>query len=291
MASSTLEFEPAISARARAFGSLRGLPTAWISGGFILSLCFVALFGPALMSNVDPLQISDETLVPPSSRYLLGSDELGRSLLLHMVHGVRVSLTVGLVAALMSTLIGVMVGAVAGFVGGKVDTLVMRVTEIFQVMPTFILAAVIVALAGPGELRIIFVIAMLSWPQTARLIRGEVLRIKQLDFVDAVRCLGASPGRILTFEIVPNALAPVIALSTLTVAQAILLEAALSFFGLSSPEVISWGRILNSGQRFLHQAWWLSVFPGAAIFLTALAFNLFGDCIRTALDPKQAARR
>jgi peptide/nickel transport system permease protein len=287
MASSTLAFAPATSARAKALRRLLAQKAAWLSGGFILLLAVLAVFGPALMGGVDPLKISDEALKAPSAEFLLGSDELGRSVLLHMVYGARVSLTVGLLAALAATVIGVLVGSVAGFIGGRLDTLVMRVTEIFQVMPTFILAAVVVALAGPGELRIIFVIAVLSWPQTARLIRGEVLRIKQLDFVDAARCLGIRESRILAFEIIPNALAPVIALATLTVAQAILLEAALSFFGLSSPDVISWGRILNSGQRFLYQAWWLSVFPGLAIFLTALSFNLFGDCVRSALGPQQ----
>jgi len=239
------------------------------------------------MGDPDPLKISDETLQPPSAQFLLGSDELGRSVLMHLVYGARVSLTVGFAAALFSTLIGIAVGSVAGFVGGRIDTLVMRIAEIFQVMPTFILASVIVALAGPGEARIIFVIAILSWPQTARLIRGEVLRIKQLDFVDAARCLGMRESRILLVEIVPNALAPVIAVATLTIAQAILLEAALSFFGLSSPDVISWGRMLTSGQRFLHQAWWLSIFPGLAIFMTALAFNLAGDCIRAVHDPQR----
>ena len=287
MASLTQEYGAATSGRARALGRLLQFKLAWASGGFILLLCVLAVAGPWLLAEPDPFRISGDVMAPPSAQYWLGTDELGRSVLVQIVHGVRVSLTVGLLAAFGATVLGVAVGAAAGFVGGTIDTAVMRLSEIFQVMPTFILAALIVALAGPGEFRVIIVIAVLSWPQVARLIRGEVLRLKQLEFVDAVRCLGIPEGRILLFEIVPNALAPVIALATLKIAQAILLEASLSFFGLSSPEVVSWGKTLNSGQRFLNQAWWLSVFPGAAIFLTVLAFNVLGDAVRDAFNPRR----
>ncbi len=248
----------------------------------------MAVIGPTLLVGADPSGISSDTLQPPSNDYFLGTDDLGRSVLMQIVYGARISLTIGVAAAAAATLVGVLIGSVAGFVGGKVDLLFMRVAEIFQVMPTLILAAVIVVLAGPGEVRIVGVIALLSWPQAARLIRGEVLRIKHLDFVEAARCLGIAKSAILTYEIVPNALAPVIALSTLTVGQAILLEASLSYFGLSGPDVISWGHSLNSGQRFLFQAWWMSVFPGLAIFLTVLAFNVLGDCLRDALNPRRA---
>jgi peptide/nickel transport system permease protein len=164
----------------------------------------------------------------------------------------------------------------------------MRISEIFQVLPTFILAAVIVALSGPGLPQVIVVIAILAWPQTARVMRGEVMRIKQLDFVAALHCLGIGETEILLREIIPNALAPVLAVGTLIVGQAILLEASLGYLGLSSPEIVSWGRMLNDGQRFLFNAWWLSLFPGAAIFLTVLAFNLGGDAVSAALDPRQS---
>src|SRR5690606_6792370 len=149
-----------------------------------------------------------------------------------------------------------------------------------------VLATLIVAVAGPGEMRVILVIAILSWPQVARLMRGEVIRLKNMGFVDAARCIGVTEARILIFEIVPNALAPVVATSTLMAAFAILLEAALGFLGLASSDTISWGVTLNSGQRLLYSAWWLSVFPGTAIFLTALTFNMMGDCIREAFNPK-----
>jgi peptide/nickel transport system permease protein len=266
--------------------TLSRIPTAWISGGVIAVLVLAGLAGPAVLSLQSPLAISMDILEAPSSAYLLGTDELGRSVLSQIILGVRVSLTIGLLSALSASIGGAFVGGVAGYFGGALDLLLMRVAEMFQVMPTFILAAMIVAILGAGEMRIILVIALLSWPQTARLIRGDVLKLKQMDFVSAVRCLGVGEFRILLREVVPNAIGPVIAFGTLTVAQAILLEASLSYFGLSSPEVVSWGRMLASGQRFLYQAWWLSVFPGLAIFMTVIAFNVFGDCVRDALDPR-----
>ena len=252
---------------------------------YVLALTLVML-AAGLLPGPDPHAITGEVMLPPSMSHLLGTDELGRDVLLSIVHGIRVSLTVGFAAALGATVIGVLVGATAGFYGGILDLMFMRFSEIFQVVPSFILAAVIVALSGPGLSQVVAVISLLAWPQVARLMRGEVMRVKHLEFVDAVRCLGTQEITILTGEIVPNALAPALAAGSLIVGQAILLEAALSFFGLSSVDIVSWGRMLNSGQRFLFNAWWLSVFPGAAIFLTVLAFNLLGDALGSALNPR-----
>jgi peptide/nickel transport system permease protein len=261
-----------------------------IAGLYVLALILFML-AAAVLPGPDPNAITSEVMLPPSIDHPLGSDELGRDVLLGIVHGIKVSLSVGFAAALGATVIGILVGSVAGFYGGVIDLLFMRISEIFQVVPSFILAAVIVALSGPGLLQVVAVISLLVWPQVARLMRGEVMRIKQLEFVDAVRCLGVRESAILTGEVVPNALAPAIAAGTLVVAHAILLEAALSFFGLSSVDVVSWGRMLNSGQRFLFNAWWLSVFPGAAIFFTVLAFNLLGDAFGSALNPRTASGR
>jgi peptide/nickel transport system permease protein len=263
-------------------------PTGVVAGAYVLILVLVAAATP-ILPGPDPQQISNEVMQAPSFAHLLGTDELGRDVLAGIVHGVEVSLTVGFAAALAATLIGVVIGATAGYWGGFFDLLVMRIAEVFQVVPSFILAAVIVALSGPGLTRVVSVIALLAWPQVARLMRGEVMRIKALEFVDAVRCLGVREPVILATEIIPNALAPVLAAGTLIVAQAILLEAALSFLGLSSADLVSWGRMLNSGQRFLYNAWWLSVFPGTAIFLTVLAFNLLGDAVGAALNPRTEA--
>jgi peptide/nickel transport system permease protein len=270
----------------RAASRLLHSPAAWFSGGFILLTLLAALVGPHLFANETADTISMNILAAPSLQAPLGTDELGRDVLHSLLTGASVSLNVGFSAALFATLIGLLVGALSGFRGGKLDAIVMRVTEVFQSMPTFVLAALIVALLGAGESRVILVIALLSWPQTARLMRSEVLRVKQLDFVKAARCLGKPESRILFSDIVPNCMAPVIAIGTLTIAHAILLEASLSFFGLTNPDAMSWGRLLTSGQRYIFQAWWLSLFPGFAIFLTVLSFNVFGDALRHAFDPK-----
>jgi peptide/nickel transport system permease protein len=253
--------------------------------GFILALAVAgALVG--FVPGLDPHALSNDTLLPPSSQYLMGTDDLGRSVLAGVLYGIRISLTVGFFAALVATVLGVLIGAVSGFYGGWLDTLIMRVAEFFQVVPSFILAAVIVAMSGPGLPQIVVIVGLLSWPQVARVMRGEVMRVKQMEFVDAVRCMGIPEHRVLFGEVIPNAVAPVLAVGTLIVGQAILLEAALSFLGLTSAELVSWGRMLNSGQRMLFNAWWLSFFPGIAIFLTVLAFNVFGDAVGAVFNPR-----
>jgi peptide/nickel transport system permease protein len=276
-----------MNAASRFLAQLKRHPSGLVAGAFILLLLVLAL-AAGLFPGLDPHGMSNESMQPPSAQHLLGSDELGRSVLAGVVHGTRVSLTVGFFAALVATLIGILVGAAAGFYGGWLDTAVMRVSEFFQVIPSFILAAVIVAMTGTGLAQIIAVVGLLAWPQVARVMRGEVMRVKQLEFVDAVRCLGISERQVLFGEVIPNAVAPVLAVGTLIVGQAILLEASLSFLGLSSAELVSWGRMLNSGQRFLFNAWWLSFFPGTAIFVTVLAFNLFGDAVGSIINPRNA---
>jgi peptide/nickel transport system permease protein len=263
----------------------RGTRTGPAAALVVLALVIAALTAPVVLPY-DPNDITGAVMQPPSLDHPLGTDDLGRDVATGVVYGIQVSLTVGLLAAAAASLLGGCIGAVAGFYGGMLDLAVMRVSEIFQVVPSFILAAVIAALAGPGLWQIIAVIALLSWPQTARVMRGEVMRVKQLDFVDAVRCLGIGEARILLREIVPNAMAPMLAVGTLIIGSAILLEASLGFLGLTNPDVVSWGRMLNTGQRYLFLAWWLSFFPGMAIFLTVLAFNLLGDAVGAALNPR-----
>ncbi len=264
-----------------------GEPVGATSSVFVAGMAVLAVAAPWL-SGTDPNQISSEILAPPLTHAVLGTDELGRDVLVGLVYGLRVSLLVGLLAAATATLVGIAIGALAGYFGSWLDTVMMRVTEVFQVMPSFILAAVIVALLGPGLTRVVLVIAVLSWPEVARVMRGEVLRVKQLEYVDAVRCLGIGELAVMVGEVIPNALGPVLAVGTLIIGRAILLEASLSFFGLSSPDAVSWGRMANSGQQFLFSAWWLSVFPGVAIFVTVLMFNLLGDTLGRALNPRYA---
>jgi peptide/nickel transport system permease protein len=260
-------------------------PAGAISGAVIVLLLIVAAFGPALVAG-NPDYISENILQPPFGTFGLGTDELGRNVALELLYGLRISLIVGLLAAASATLLGVAVGSVAGYFGKGVDSLAMRISESFQVLPIFILAALIVALVGAGLDRVIAVIALLAWPQTARLMRAQVMRVKELDFVDAARCLGINEWSIMLREVIPNAFAPILATATLTIGDAILIEAGLSYLGLSDPSVVTWGRMLNSGQRYLFEAWWLSIFPGLAIFLTLLVFNVFGDVLTKVLNPR-----
>jgi peptide/nickel transport system permease protein len=193
-------------------------------------------------------------------------------------------------AAAAATTLGIAVGGLAGYYGGRVDALLMRTSELFQILPQFILALLIVALFGSGLEKVIFVIAILGWPLTARLVRAEFLSLKQREFVEAARALGTSDLGIGLRVLLPNALPPAIVAGSLGVAQAILLEAGLSFFGLGDPNRMSWGLMLNNAQGFLRRAWWMSLFPGAAIALAVLAFNLFGDGINDALNPRLEER-
>jgi peptide/nickel transport system permease protein len=252
---------------------------------FVALLVGICIVGP-LIGLAEADRMSNDVLIAPSGGHPLGTDDLGRDVLVDLLLGVQVSLFVGFAAAVAASVLGTVIGAASGHYGGLADLAVMRLAEIFQVIPSFILAAVLVALSGPGLMRVVAVIALLAWPQVARVMRGEVLRIKNLEYVDAVRCLGFRESYILFAEVIPNAIAPVLAVGTMIVGQAILLEASLAFFGLSSVDIVSWGRMLNSGQRFLFNAWWLSFFPGVAIFSTVLAFNLLGDAIGATLDPK-----
>jgi peptide/nickel transport system permease protein len=271
-------------------GPVFGNWTALTSVGYLLLIALAAVFGPSLMPG-DPLALSADIMLPPGSAHWLGTDDLGRDVLTQLVYGTRVSLVVGGVAAVTATLLGTAVGSIAGFAGGLLDTAIMRVAEFFQVIPGFILAVVIVTFVGPGPTRVVAVIALLAWPQTARVARGEVLRLAHAEFVDALRCIGLAEWRILFGEVIPNALGPVIAVGTLIVGYAILLESSLSFLGLYDPNVMSWGRMLSAGQQFLFTAWWMSVFPGLAILLTVLSLNLLGDTLSDALDPRRMAGR
>lgn len=262
-------------------------PAGAISATVIAVLVVLSAFGPFLVPG-NPDHISENFLQPPFGSFGLGTDNLGRSVGLELFYGLRISLLVGLLAAASATVLGVAAGSIAGYFGKAVDSFVMRISESFQVLPTFILAALIVALIGAGLDRVIAVIALLAWPQTARLMRAQVLRVKQLEFVDAARCMGIGEWRIMLGEVIPNAFAPVLATATLTIGDAILIEAGLSFLGLSDPTVVSWGRMLGTGQRYLFEQPWLSIFPGLAIFGTVLVFTVFGDVLNKVLNPRSA---
>lgn len=252
----------------------------------VLLLSLVAIFAPYL-APFDPFTTSRTSLQPPGTPgHLFGTDHLGRDILSGIIWGARVSLMVGLAAALTATVIGVLVGAIAGYYGGWADELLMRVTELFQIIPRFVLALIVVAFFGSGLMNLILVIGILSWPQTARLVRSQFLRHRALPYVDSARVVGMRSWRIIFVEILPNVLAPVIVVASLDIAQAILLEASLGFFGLGDPNLRSWGGMLNTAQQYVRIAWWMSVFPGIAISLAVLGFNLVGDGLNEATDPR-----
>lgn len=233
----------------------------------------------------------DVPLVAPSDEHLLGTDEQGRDVLARMIHGSRVSLSVGFVAVGLYVFIGIVVGALAGYYGGKVDMIVSRVIEIVMCFPTFFLILAVLAFVGPSLYNIMIVIGLTGWAEIARLVRGDFFKLRQQDFVVGIQAAGAKSSRIIFRHILPNALAPVMVSATFGVASSILIESSLSFLGFGvQPPTPSWGEILSQSRDFMDIAWWLVLFPGAAIFSTITAFNLVGEGLRDAIDPRLRRR-
>jgi peptide/nickel transport system permease protein len=269
---------------------VRQLLGRWSTGLALMVLSLLvllALLAP-WVSAYAPMNGGDNALLPPlSPGHWLGTDDLGRDIWSRVVHGTRISLMVGVLSAALTVLLGVLVGAVAGYFGGWPDALLMRVAEFFQTLPRFVLALIVIALFGASVTKMILVIAALSWPQMARVVRASVASLRQSQFVDAARVGGMGNARLILYEILPNAAAPIIVLGSLDIAAAILIEASLSFFGLGDPNAVSWGAMLNDAQQFLRSAWWMSAFPGLAIALTVLSFNILGDALNDALNPRK----
>jgi len=253
----------------------------------VLGLFVVSIFAPWL-APYDPNQIDlKQVLMSPSHAHLLGTDTLGRDVLSRIIYGARVSLKVGFVAVGLATLIGLLVGAVAGYYGGWVDAILMRLVDLMLCFPTFFLILAVIAILQPSIYNIMAVIGLTSWMGVARLVRAEFLSLREREFVTAARALGASDTRLILRHMLPNALAPVMVSATLGVAGAILTESALSFLGLGvQPPTPSWGNILTAGKDNIEIAWWLSVFPGLAILVTVMSYNLLGEGIREAIDPR-----
>lgn len=263
-----------------------------ILGLVILSaIVLISIFGPGLY-GVDPFTISGAPFTPPGVdlNVPLGTDHVGRDIMAGMIGGGRATLAVGTSAALMTVVIGVLVGAFAGFYGGLVDEILMRITEFFQVLPSLILAMVLVALFSPSLHMIAIAIGIASWQSTARLTRAEFLRLREMEFVKAGRTIGASDRHLIWIVILPNALPPLIVSATLVVGVAILFEAGLSFLGLGDPNVMSWGLMIGSSREYILDSWWATTFPGVAIFLSVLSVSLVGDGLNDALNPKLRER-
>jgi len=253
----------------------------------VLGLFVVSVFAPWL-APYDPNQIDlKQVLMPPSLAHYLGTDTLGRDVLSRIIYGSRVSLKVGFVAVGLATLIGLFIGALAGYYGGWVDSALMRLVDLMLCFPAFFLILAVIAVLEPSIWNIMAVIGLTSWMGVARLVRAEFLSLREREFVTAARALGAGDTRLILRHMLPNALAPVMVSATLGVAGAILTESALSFLGLGvQPPTPSWGNILTAGKDNIEIAWWLSVFPGLAILVTVMSYNLLGEGIREAIDPR-----
>jgi peptide/nickel transport system permease protein len=259
-----------------------------VAGGSIVALLFFTALTAPFLAPFDPAQINvEQILVGPSQGHLFGTDELGRDIFSRILWGARVSLMVGFIAVGIAMIIGVALGALSGYYGGWIDSVLMRFVDIMLSFPTIFLILAVIAILEPSLWNIMIVIGVTGWMGVARLVRAEFLTLKERDFVAAASAIGASDLRIIFRHILPNALAPVIVTAVLGVAGAILTESALSFLGLGvQPPTPSWGAILTAGKDNIEIAWWLSLFPGLAILITVLGYNLLGEGLQDALNPR-----
>lgn len=255
---------------------------AWL--GIVL---VTALLAP-LIAPADPFAIVDKPFQRPFEAHVFGTDSLGRSMLAGLIHGARTSLLIAVIGTLCALAFGTLVGAVAGFYGRFIDDILMRITEFFQTIPSFLFAIVLVAILAPSAASIVIAIATVSWPPIARVVRGEVLSVKSREYVQAAVVAGQGDLAILVRQVLPNTLSPLIVTGSLLVATAILVESALSFLGLGAPNLMSWGFMVGAGRGFMRDAWWLVTVPGIAILLSVLSINLVGEGLNDALNPRLA---
>jgi peptide/nickel transport system permease protein len=262
-------------------------PTALFGFAVFVAIVILALAAPLIFAR-GPFSIVGMPLLPPGAPGLLaGSDVLGRDMAVGLAYGARVSLLVGITSTLCAVGIGILLGAMAGYYGGVVDDLLMRFTEFFQIIPSFVLLMVLVAFMQPSLASTVIGIALVTWPQVARVVRGEFLSLRSREFVEAARVLGMSDGRIIFTQILPNALPPIVAISSMMVGMAILTESALAFLGLGDPNLLSWGSMIGGSRSAMWVAWWTTVLPGLSIMMTVLALNFIGDGLNDALNPRR----
>jgi len=251
----------------------------------LVAIVAIALAAPALYPQ-SPFALVGKPFQPPFAEYLFGTDQLGRDVTAEVVHGARTTLLIGLLATAAAVSFGMIVGGIAGYFGGRVDALLMRFTEIFQTIPFFLFAILLVAVLTPSVRNVTVAIALVSWPAMARLARGEFLAMRNREFILACESMGMTHTRIIIAHIVPNTLSAIIVTASLMIASAILIESGLSFLGLSDPTAMSWGYIIGEGRTALRTAWWVCTIPGIAILLTVMAINLVGEGLNDALNPR-----
>ena len=255
----------------------------------IVAIVGMAIAGPWL-HPVNPFDMVGRPYSPPFGEFALGTDVSGRDILAGIIRGAPVSLAIGVAASLFATIVGVALGSVAGYYGGLLDDAIMRTTEFFLTIPSFILAVVLVAIFSPSVASITAAIAVVSWPSVARLVRGEFIAQREREYVQACRALGMPDWEIILVQILPNAAAPVVVVSTLMVATAILTESGLSFLGLGDPNHVSWGYMIGVARTALRTAWWMAAIPGVMIVVAVIAINLAGEGLNDALNPKLRER-
>ncbi len=265
---------------------------ASISLIFILIVILAAIFAPYIAPyNPDKINVNS-ILLPPSFAHPLGTDQLGRDVLSRLIYGSRISIEVGFIAVSISLFIGIIVGSYAGYYGGIIDSILMRFVDIMLTFPSFFLILAISAILKPSIINIMIIIGLTSWMGVARIIRAEFTQNKEKDYVLAAKASGASAPYIMFFEILPNTIAPILVSATLGIAMAILIQASLAFLGIGiMPPTPSWGGMLSGGKTYIMVAWWLTLFPGIAILLTVLGFNLIGEAVRDALDPRYSGEK
>ncbi len=253
-------------------------------------MILIAVIGLALIAPLlyppRSFRVVSKPFLPPFGEYIFGTDVLGRDVSAGIAHGARTSLLIGILATVMAVFVGTLVGGFAGYYGGLTDDILMRITEFFQTIPSFIFAIVLVAILTPSIESIIIAVGAVTWPPIARLVRGEFMAMRNREFVQAYLCMGMGDLRIIFQQILPNSISPIIVIGSLMVATAILIESALSFLGLGDPNIMSWGFMVGAGRTFLRTAWWLCAIPGIAILLTVLAINLVGEGLNDALNPR-----
>lgn len=286
----------------RAGARMRSLPAALLAaaakvtatshgalGAAILAvLIFAALFAPVI-APYDPVALTNDSLAPPSLSYLFGTDNLGHDLFSMVLHGSRSSLVVGFSTAIVSLLIGGVFGMLAGYYRGVFETILMRVAELFQTLPALIIVLFLVSLFGSNFWLLVAAVALAIWPLQARLVYGQFIRLREADYVAAAVVAGLPARHVILREILPNALQPIIVQVALDASIAILIEAALGYLGISDPNMVSWGQMLYDAQNFMSEAWWMSIFPGAAICLAIVGLNMLADGLNEAADPKSGS--
>lgn len=264
-----------------------GNPRVVIGLAWLVLVLMLALLAD-IIAPADPFAIVDKPFLPPATGHTLGTDSLGRDVLAGLIHGARTTLLIAVLSTLAAVAFGTVVGAIAGYYTGLVDDVLMRLTEFFQTIPSFLFALVLIAILSPSATNLVIAIATVSWPPIARIVRGEALSVKSREFVQAAVVAGQRDSAILLSQILPNTLSPLIVTGSLLVATAILVESALSFLGLGAPNQMSWGFMIGAGRSFMREAWWLVTVPGVMILITVLAINLVGEGLNDALNPRLA---